>query len=57
MKFKNLGLTSPEIRALEGDEEALETISDLFKSALEQTRENKSQGKTTDMADEKKNTA
>lgn len=52
--LKNLGLTSPEIRALEGDEEALETISDLFKSALEQTRENKSQGKTTDMADEKK---
>lgn len=33
--LKNLGLTSPEIRALEGDEEALETISDLFKSALE----------------------
>ena len=52
--LKNLGLTSPEIRALEGDEEALETVSDLFKSALEQTRENKSQGKTTDMADEKK---
>lgn len=52
--LKNLGLTSPEIRALEGDEKALETISDLFKSALEQTRENKSQGKTTDMADEKK---
>lgn len=50
----NLGLKSPEVRALEGDEEALETISDLFKSALEQTRENKSQGKTTDMADEKK---
>lgn len=50
----NLGLKSPEVRALEGNEEALETISDLFKSALEQTRENKSQGKTTDMADEKK---
>lgn len=52
--LKNLGLTSPEIKALEGDEEALETISGLFKSALEQTRENKAQGKTTDMADEKK---
>ena len=52
--LKNLGLTSPEIKALEGDEEALETISDLFKSALEQTSENKAQGKTTDMADEKK---
>lgn len=43
--LKNLGLTSPEIKALEGDEEALETISDLFKSALEQTRENKASGK------------
>ena len=52
--LKNLGLTSLEIKALEGDEEALETISDLLKSALEQTRENKAQGKTTDMADEKK---
>ena len=43
--LKNLGLTSPEIKALEGDEEALETISGLFKSALEQTRENKASGK------------
>ena len=52
--LKNLGLTNQEIKALEGDEEALETISGLLKSALEQTRENKAQGKTTDMADEKK---
>lgn len=38
-----LGLKSPEIRALEGDTEALEKISDMFKSALEGAKENKSE--------------
>jgi len=39
----NLGLKSPEVRALEGDTEALEKISGMFKSALEGAKENKSE--------------
>lgn len=38
-----LGLKSPEVRALEGDTEALEKISGMFKSALEGAKENKSE--------------
>ena len=38
-----LGLKSPEVRALEGDTEALEKISGIFKSALEGAKENKSE--------------
>ena len=41
----NLGLKSPEVRALEGDTEALEKISGMFKSALEGAKENKSEKK------------
>lgn len=40
-----LGLKSPEVRALEGDTEALEKISGMFKSALEGAKENKSEKK------------
>lgn len=36
-----IGLKSPEVRALEGDTEALEKISGMFKSALEGAKENK----------------
>ena len=38
-----IGLKSPEVRALEGDTEALEKISGMFKSALEGAKENKSE--------------
>ena len=38
-----IGLKSPEVRALEGDAEALEKISGMFKSALEDAKENKSE--------------
>lgn len=46
-----LGLKSPEVRALEGDTEALEKISGMFKSALEGAKENKSEkaSKTNDV--------
>lgn len=46
-----LGLKSPEVRALEGDTEALEKISGMFKSALEDAKENKSEktSKTNDV--------
>lgn len=38
-----IGLKSPEVRALEGDTEALEKISGMFKSALEGAKKNKSE--------------
>lgn len=38
-----LGLKSPEVRALEGDTEALENISSMFKTALEGAKEKKSE--------------
>lgn len=46
-----IGLKSPEVRALEGDTEALEKISGMFKSALEDAKENKSEktSKTNDV--------
>lgn len=46
-----IGLKSPEVRALEGDAEALEKISGMFKSALEDAKENKSEktSKTNDV--------
>lgn len=46
-----IGLKSPEVRALEGDTEALEKISGMFKSALEGAKENKSEkaSKTNDV--------
>lgn len=46
-----IGLKSPEVRALEGDAEALEKISGMFKSALEDAKKNKSEktSKTNDV--------
>lgn len=46
-----IGLKSPEVRALEGDTETLEKISGMFKSALEDAKENKSEktSKTNDV--------
>lgn len=46
-----IGLKSPEVRALEGDTEALEKISGMFKSALEGAKKNKSEktSKTNDV--------
>lgn len=46
-----IGLKSPEVSALEGDAEALEKISGMFKSALEDAKENKSEktSKTNDV--------
>lgn len=40
-----LGLKSPEIRALEGDSEALENIRDMFAKALEGTKEKRTSEK------------
>ena len=42
--LKNLGLKSPEIRALEDDLEALETIREQFTAALEDIKEKKASG-------------
>lgn len=44
--LKNLGLKSPEIKALEDDLEALDTIREQFIAALEDIKEKKASGET-----------